>query len=216
MGNPYWYWTCKSLVAMAAEVAYGARYTGLENVPREGGVLMISNHQSHLDPPLIGSGCPRQMSFVARKSLFKFPPFGWFIHSLNAFPIDRDGFPLAGVKETLRRLKGGEMVLIFPEGTRTRTGEMGHFKPGFSALAVRARAAILPAAIEGSFAAWPRRQSLPSPGGNVHVHFGQPILPDEYMKYKEAELVATLEGRVRAYHEMLCRRAPFTGQHRIA
>jgi 1-acyl-sn-glycerol-3-phosphate acyltransferase len=213
MGNRYWYWACKSLVALAAEVAYGARYTGLENVPREGGVLMVSNHQSHLDPLLIGSGCPRQMSFVARKTLFRFPPFGWLIGSLNAFPIDRDGFPLAGVKETLKRLKRGEMVLIFPEGTRTRDGKMGHFKPGFSALALRAQAAILPVAIEGTHAAWPRRQALPRTG-TVHVHFGKPMLPDEFTKFGEAELVATLEGRVRDYHEMLCRRAPFARQHR--
>jgi 1-acyl-sn-glycerol-3-phosphate acyltransferase len=208
MSNRYWYDACKSLVAVAAEVAYGARYTGLENVPRAGGVLMVSNHQSHLDPPLIGAGCPRQMSFVARKTLFAFPPFGWLLSSLNAFPIDRDGFPLAGIKETLRRLKRGEMVLIFPEGTRTRTGVMGHFKPGFSALALRARAALLPVAIEGAFTAWPRHRSVPSPG-TVHVHFGRPILPEEFASYSEDTLVSALEGRVRSYHEMLCRRAPF-------
>jgi 1-acyl-sn-glycerol-3-phosphate acyltransferase len=213
MSNRYWYETCKTCVALAAEVAYGARYTGLENVPREGGVLMVSNHQSHLDPPLIGVGCPRQMSFVARKTLFRFPPFGWLIGSLNAFPIDRDGFPLQGVRETLRRLKRGELVLIFPEGTRTRTGKMGHFKPGFSAVARRGRAALLPVAIEGSYAAWPRRQKFPSTG-TIHVHFGEPILPEEFIKYKEEELVAKLEGRVRAYHEMLCRRAPFAHRHR--
>ncbi|HOU36076.1 MAG TPA: lysophospholipid acyltransferase family protein, partial [Candidatus Omnitrophota bacterium] len=80
---------------------------------------MVSNHQSHLDPPLVGCGCRRQMNFLARNTLFRSPLFAKLISSVNAIPIDREGGGLAGLKETLRRLKRGEMVLVFPEGTRT-------------------------------------------------------------------------------------------------
>ena len=79
-----------------------------------------------------------------------------WIQSLDAIPIDRDGLGLGGIKESLRRLKRGEMLLIFPEGRRTDDGEVADFRPGFTALAVRSKVAILPVAIEGAFAAWPR------------------------------------------------------------
>ena len=124
-------------------------------------MLVVSNHQSHLDPPLVGVACPRRLNCLARETLFHFAPFRWLINSLDAIPIDREGLGLAGIKESLRRLKRGEMVTIFPEGTRTGDGEIGPFLPGFTALAVRGKAAILPVAIEGAFVAWPRGGSRP-------------------------------------------------------
>ena len=109
-------------------------------------------------------GVNRRMNYLARDTLFTFPPFRWLIHSVDAIPIDREGLGLSGVKESLRRLKRGEMVVVFPEGTRTRDGEIGRFRPGFTALASRSGAAILPVAIEGAFAAWPRWQPFPGRG----------------------------------------------------
>ena len=67
----------------------------------EGGVLVVSNHQSHLDPPLIGIGCPRRMNYLARDTLFRFAPFAWLIRSVDAIPIDREGIGLGGIKEAL-------------------------------------------------------------------------------------------------------------------
>ncbi len=127
------------------------------------------------------------------------------IHSYNAIPIDRDGTGISGIKETLKRLKRGQIVLVFPEGTRTRDGNVGKFRPGFSSLAVRTGAAIVPAAIEGAHAAWPRNQLFPHPGP-VRVHYGTPILPEEARKYEERALVEEVERRVRYYHAQLRRR----------
>ena len=191
-----WYEVCRTPVCLFALLAYRARYSGIHNIPMEGPALMVSNHQSHLDPPLVGCGCPRQMNFLARDTLFRFAPFGKLIRSVNAIPIDREGGGLAGIKETLRRLKRGEMVLVFPEGTRTRDGEIQRFRPGFTTLAVRSKAAILPAAIEGAFDAWPRWQKFPRPGV-VHVHYGHPILPSQFHGLEESELLAEVERRVR-------------------
>jgi 1-acyl-sn-glycerol-3-phosphate acyltransferase len=145
------------------------------------------------------------MNFLARDTLYAFRPFAWFIDSVNAIPIDREGTGLAGVKETLRRLKRGEMVLMFPEGTRTRDGKIGPFRPGFTTLAVRGRAAVLPAAIEGAYDAWPRRQRLPGPA-TIHVHYGQPLLADEITEFSDADLIGEVERRVHACHALLCRR----------
>ena len=107
------------------------RVVGREHVPQKQGGLLLSNHQSHLDPVLLGLACDRRLNYLARESLFRFTPFRWLIQSLDAIPIDREGVGLSGLKETLRRLKQDELVLIFPEGTRTRDGEISPLKPGF-------------------------------------------------------------------------------------
>jgi len=150
------------------------------------------------------------MNYLARETLFDFAPLGWLIRSLDAIPIDRDGLGLSGIKEALRRLKQGEMVLIFPEGTRTRDGEVGSFRPGFTALAARSGAWILPVAIEGAFDAWSRSKKLPSLG-TIHVIFGQPFPPVEVTGCDERELVAKVECRVRQCQAVLRRHPAFGG-----
>jgi 1-acyl-sn-glycerol-3-phosphate acyltransferase len=200
--NRVWYHLLQRGLQLLAVAVYRARYSGRENIPAEGGVLVVSNHQSHLDPPLVGTGCPRRMNYLARETLFRFAPFRWLIRSVDSIPIDRDGIGLGGIKEALRRLKRGEMVVIFPEGTRTRDGQIAPFRPGFTALAVRSHAAILPVAIEGAFQAWPRWRKFPGPG-KIRVHFGIPIMPDEFAGRDERELLVEVERRVRKCHARL-------------
>jgi 1-acyl-sn-glycerol-3-phosphate acyltransferase len=199
-----WYRCLQSGLQVIGVLAFRVRYSGIRNIPRKGGVLVVSNHQSMLDPPLVGMASPRQMNYLARDTLFAFGPFGWLIGSVAAIPVDREGLGLAGLKESLRRLKRGEIVLVFPEGTRTTDGQIGAFRPGFAALAVRSGAAILPAAIEGAYAAWPRHRRFPRLG-RIHVCYGQPILPEESRGVAQRELVAEVEQRVRRCHAQLRR-----------
>ena len=209
--NRLWYCLLQRACQFVGVLAYGVRHTGRDNIPTEGGVLVVSNHQSHFDPPLVGMGCPRRMNYLARETLFRFAPFRWLIRSLDAIPIDREGVGLSGIKESLRRLKRGEMVLIFPEGTRTRDGEISKFRPGFTALAVRTKAAILPVAIEGAYAAWPKSRGFPRLG-RIRVHFGQPIEPSEIQRLGERQLLVEVERRVRQCHEQLRRHRVFGGR----
>jgi 1-acyl-sn-glycerol-3-phosphate acyltransferase len=146
------------------------------------------------------------MNYVARDSLFRNRWFGWLIHSVNAIPIDRDGIGLAGIKEALKRLKRGEMVLIFPEGTRTKNGEIGRLRPGFTALAIRSKSAILPVAIEGAYRCWPKSHKFPRPG-KVHVRYGRPLLPEDYAGLDERDLLPLVEQRIRECQAQL-RRLP--------
>ncbi|HEX5442700.1 MAG TPA: lysophospholipid acyltransferase family protein [Pirellulales bacterium] len=193
--------TCRLLATALLQI----RVSGRGHVPGSGGVLVLSNHQSHFDPVLIGLACDRRLNYLARQTLFGFAPFRWLIQSLDAIPIDREGLGLAGLKETLRRLKRGEMVLIFPEGTRTRDGGVAALKPGFSALARRAKVPLVPAGIAGAYDAWPRRRLLPWPS-TIHIHFGAALMPGEIERLDERALVAEVERRIRACHESARRR----------
>ena len=206
--NRVWYRFAQRWLQLAGVVVYRTRCTGRENIPAEGSVLVVSNHQSMFDPPLVGMACRRRMNYLARSTLFDFAPLGWLMSSLDAFPIDREGSGLAGVKETLRRLKRGEMVAIFPEGTRTANGDIAPFSPGFTSLAIRGRAAILPTAIEGAYQVWPRDRKLPRLG-TIHVHYGVPMSLEEIRGYEAQDLAAEVERRVRQCHALLRERPVF-------
>src|SRR5262249_12698938 len=170
-----------------------------DRVPATGGGLMLSNHQSNLDPLVIGLSSDRRLNYVARQTLFRFKPLAWLMSSVDAIPIDREGTGLGGLKETLKRIKRGEVVLLFPEGTRTPDGEVRAMKPGFLVIARRARVPLFPVAVDGAFQAWPRQQRFPRPTV-VHVEFGEPIWPEEFEKLGDDELLKLVEERIRTCH----------------
>lgn len=156
----------------------------------------MSNHQSNMDPVLVGLAAKRRLNYLARETLFGFAPFRWLIQSLDAIAIDREGLGLSGLKETLRRLKRGELVLMFPEGTRTRDGEFAPLKPGFCALARRANVPLVPVAVAGAFEAWPRSRMLPRPSA-VRVQFGPPLWPSDIARLDDEALLAEVERRLK-------------------
>ena len=154
------------------------RAYGRGNVPRRGGAIVASNHQSFLDPVFFGAAIDRPIDYFARRSLFR-GPFGAFIRALNAFPVERGRADLGALRGALERLQAGRVLLLFPEGTRTETGEVGPFQEGVAALARRAGVPVIPAAVEGAFEAWPRRQRLFTPGAPCAVAIGPPIAGDD-------------------------------------
>jgi len=197
--NRTWQAFLKFSCRLGAVAVFNIRCHGREKVPRTGGGLMLSHHQSNLDPVLVGLASDRRLNYVARKTLFKFPPFRWLINSLDAIAIDREGSGLEGLKETLKRLKRGEIVLLFPEGTRTPDGEVHAIKPGFCAVARRAKVPLIPAAMDGAWEAWPRQRKLPR-RAVIHVAFGDPIPAEEIERMSDEEMVAEVERRIRACH----------------
>jgi 1-acyl-sn-glycerol-3-phosphate acyltransferase len=201
----YGYRLARALCRLVGVTMFQVRCAGHEHVPSEGGVLICSNHQSYLDPVLVGLGFTRPCNYLARDTLFRFGPFGWLIGFVNAIPIDREGGGLRGLKETLKRLKSGEMVLIFPEGTRTYDGEISPLKPGFLVLARRGRVPLLPVAVDGAFDAWPRNALLPRPSV-VRVCIGEPISPEVAATLDDNQLLAEVETRMRACHAEARRR----------
>ncbi|HEY4312792.1 MAG TPA: lysophospholipid acyltransferase family protein [Pirellulales bacterium] len=201
LAKELWYRYLQFTTRMAFIGLCSVRCTGRENEPATGGALVLSNHQSLFDPVLVGMTFNRRMNYMARETLFAFPPFRWLIQSVDAIPIDREGLGLAGLKETLRRAKRGEMVLIFPEGTRSSDGEVTTLKPGFSALAKRAKVPLIPVGIDGAYQAWPRDHLFPGLS-TIHVHVGEPISAEEAANTGERELVVEAERRIRQCHEI--------------
>ncbi len=190
-----WHAFLQFLCRLLVTVLLGYRSRGQQHVPASGGALLLSSHQSFLDPVLIGVPQWRPLNYLARKTLFHFPLLGWLIRSLSGIPIDREGLGMAGLKETLRRLKRGQIVVIFPEGTRTADGRLQPLKPGFAALARRAGVPLLPAAIVGAFECWPRNRSWPG-RGQIRVFFGEPITVEEVAGYDDRQLLAEVARRI--------------------
>ena len=189
----------RQLARLAGLLFFRLRCRGRHFIPRTGGVLVCANHQSVLDPVLVGLACNRRLNYLARRTLFRSRLFGAFIRFLDAIPIDREGLGIEGLRETLRRLRRGEMVLIFPEGTRTPDGELQPLKPGFFAVARRSGAALLPVAIDGAYQAWPRSRRLPLPT-RVTVEFGAPIAADQVATLPQDVLLALLTERLEDCH----------------
>jgi 1-acyl-sn-glycerol-3-phosphate acyltransferase len=174
---------------------YRIRVYGLENYPVRDGDLICPNHQSNLDPLVVGVACPRAVNYLGKETLFRWPPLGWFLRWNDVIPIDRSRSGIGGMKETLRRLKRGESVALFPEGSRSRDGELQPLMKGFCSLARRTSARLVPVGIEGTFAALPPSASVPRPG-RVRVVFGTPIDPDEYADLDDDQLVELLSRRI--------------------
>lgn len=159
---------------------------GAENVPATGGVLIAANHQSYLDPAIIGTGLKnRPLSYLAKSELFENPYFGWLIRNLNAFPVRQGEGDIGAVKETIRRLQEGHALNLFPEGSRTRNGELQPLHSGIGLIVRRAGVPVVPAVIDGSFQAFPRHAKLPRPYP-IRMAFGEPMHLSEL---KSAEIV---------------------------
>lgn len=144
------------------------------------GAIIAANHASFLDPPLIAVSWPEPIHFLARKELFTNPLFRTIITNLNAHPVGTTGDTTASIKLACRLLQEGKKVLIFPEGTRTATGEIETFKSGITLLAKRTNCPVIPAYIHGSYEVWPKTRTGPSFfGQKTACIFGAPIVYQE-------------------------------------
>ena len=198
-----WFTACATLVFWAMRLAWGLRVTGAGHLPRQGGILVVSNHQSFLDPPACGSAArERPYTIIARESLFRFRPFGWLIRSFGAVPIERGSGDTGALRTAIKQLAMGRAVFMFPEGTRNEDGRTKPLKPGVALLARRARAPIVPMAIEGAHDVWPRTRRLPSLRGRLECEIGEPI-PAETVEAWFAEGADAFLDRLRRRIEEL-------------
>lgn len=159
----------KTLLKLIFLVTLRMRYEGTENIPKEGPLVIASNHVSLLDPPVLGTCSTRKVHFMAKQELFV-PLLGFIYRTLGAFPVRRGGADRAAIKHGIDILQSGKVLAIFPEGTRSKTGKLGKAEPGALMMASKARAAIVPSCVIGTDF---RRQGRIWP--KVTVRFGKPI-----------------------------------------
>jgi 1-acyl-sn-glycerol-3-phosphate acyltransferase len=150
------------------------RVFGAENVPLTGGVILASNHASFLDPPLVGAGLKRDINYLARESLFRFPGIGALLRSWNSVPVDRDGGGARGLKKILDRLLAGGGIILFPEGTRTRDGRLQPARSGIGLTVIKSTAPVVPVRVFGTYEAYGRHISIPRPH-RIAVKYGAPM-----------------------------------------
>jgi 1-acyl-sn-glycerol-3-phosphate acyltransferase len=190
--------------AAVMTLGWGLRTAGREHIPANGPALLIANHQSFLDPLLVGLGTRRHLCYLARKTLFKGGPFTWLIRMLNAVPIDQEGVGKEGIKTILEQLQRGRAVVVFPEGERTHDGAMQPLKPGIQLLIKRAQAPIIPVGIAGAYDALPRWHQVPTlapvfwPGcrARIAVAVGPPLDGRRYAELPRQQSLGELYEKI--------------------
>jgi 1-acyl-sn-glycerol-3-phosphate acyltransferase len=145
-----------------------------ERVPLKGPVILASNHLSFLDPPLVGAGLRRGINYLARENLFRFPVLGWVLHQWNVVPVDREGGGAKGLKAILDRLLAGGAIIVFPEGTRSKDGNLQPARSGVGLTVIKSAAPVVPVRVFGTFEAYGRHIKVPRPY-RVGVKYGKPM-----------------------------------------
>jgi len=168
------YTIVRRLAAAFYRLLFRLEVRGAEHVPTVGPAMIVANHSSVLDPPVVAVAAPRPLHFLAKAELFSIPLFGRLIRAVNARPVRRGGSDPRALREALRILKSGKALLVFPEGTRGPEGVLREGRAGAGMLALQSGAPVIPAYIQGTGKALPRGRRLPRPV-KVRVSFGPPL-----------------------------------------
>ncbi|TDQ41546.1 lysophospholipid acyltransferase family protein [Aureibacillus halotolerans] len=187
----------KALSTGFAKTTFRLEVHGKEHVPKTGGVLLCCNHKSNLDPVILGVGCPREVRYMAKEELFKAPAGKWLMESLKVIPVKRGQSDKLALRKGLAVLQEGEVYGMFPEGTRSKTGELGEGLGGAGFFALRSNAAIVPSAVIGDYRMF----------GKLKLAFGPPIsfesAREEKLSSKEATelIMSKISALIEQYKE---------------
>jgi len=178
------YFIFKSICASVILTVCRFKVSGRQNIPKNGGFLIASNHVSYLDPVAIGVACPRRLNYMARHDLFRNALFAWVLKYCCAFPVKRNSADLGALKEAMRRLKNGEGLLVFPEGSRQTNVHLSEPQPGVGFLAAKSGMPVIPAFVSGTERALPAGAKFIRPT-TIYVQFGKQISIEGRMPYQD-------------------------------
>lgn len=191
--NLFMYHASRFVTRVVAKLLFGYRTYGREHFPKTGPVLIVANHASFLDPPLVGTSSPRQVRFLARATLANHRLLGWWMKSVGTLLIDRDAPSHRALEAGIEVLRAGGAFTVFPEGTRSPTGAVGEFKRGMLLLLKQTGATVIPCGLIGTHACWPRDRKRPRLRSPVAVRFGAPFTAESVLAKGGLE---TLRARV--------------------
>lgn len=169
-------WRVSQIISwLGSTLVFDLKIFGKRNIPKHGGVLLLSNHQSYLDPVLLSVKIDRPVSFMAKSELFeKSPFFTWLIRSHHAFPVRRGQSDVGAMKQAIALLQEGHILNMYPEGTRSTTGKIGPILPGVAVVVRRAGVPVIPVVIDGAVRAWPKGAKLPRKTP-IRILYGKPM-----------------------------------------
>jgi 1-acyl-sn-glycerol-3-phosphate acyltransferase len=171
------YTVIRWIVGGGSRVAFRLRLRGEENLPKSGGYVVAPSHRSMMDIPFVAWITPRQIRYMGKVSLFKIPVIGWLFTVLGGFPVQRDGTDRKALRQAIDMLQRGEVLLVYPEGTRQHGPKIEPLQPGAAYLALRAGVPIVPVGIAGSEEIFRSHATKRPRFGRVAVVIGEPIVP---------------------------------------
>jgi len=191
-----WFWFARWACRVFCMLLFRVRSYGRENIPSEGPFVLISNHQSYLDPMLCGIPLKRRVNFLARETLFHHWLFGRMISSVGTIPVKLGEADISAIRKAIDILRQGRGICLFPEGTRSRDGRITPFKPGFGLLCRRGGAAVVPVVVDGAFECWPRHKKLFS-YGPITISYGKTIPAGQVKNMSNEKLAEVLTNTLR-------------------
>jgi 1-acyl-sn-glycerol-3-phosphate acyltransferase len=195
-----WYWICRLLINVFTRTLFKITAHTPQNVPAKDGVLLLANHQSNLDPTTIAMCLPRELHYLAKESLFKNRIANSFLRSVNANPVNiNQKGDIQAIKGMINQLKEGHAVLIFPEGTRSHTGEMCDLKAGFDLIIRKSKVPIVPVIIHGSIKCLGIDQPIQT-GHNIDIYYGKPIPYSDLENLERSQLVQFIQSKLQTMH----------------
>ena len=198
--KPLW-WSTQQVMQVLFPLLFRYRAQGTENVPQEGPALLLVNHQSYLDPIVLGLPLKRPIVMLGRKNLMEFPLLGPILRGLYGVPIDRNNPGTHVIRELVRRLDHGFLVAIYPEGTRGFSTQLGEIKPGFISILRRTDVPVIPVGLAGTNRAMPKGSWFIRPA-TIRITFGEPMPPSTLASLKargrERELLMFIHDQMQA------------------
>ena len=189
----------KMVCRIVGTLCFDQKVYGRHHVPQHGGVLIVANHQSFLDPIATSTVLRRPMSYFAKSELFETKYLGWLLTELHGFPVKQGEGDIGAVRQAIHRLKEGYALMIFPEGSRTEDGEIAPIEPGVGLIARKAGVPVVPCVIDGAFNALPRGAKMIK-CVPIRVQYGPPMYFDGM---KASQITAQLDQTLRTMFDEL-------------